>query len=112
MSACFNVYEDFYYYQGGVYQHITGASLGGHCVTIIGYDDQQGCWICKNSWGKQWGEKGFFRIAYGECGIDSWANHGVDGIITNQQSNEDFITGLWAHATERNAWIYLKNTCR
>ncbi len=110
VSACFNVYEDFYYYQGGVYRHITGASLGGHCVTIIGYDDQQGCWICKNSWGEQWGEKGFFRIAYGECGIDSWANHGVDGIMKNQQLNDDLVTGLWAHATERNAWVYLKNT--
>ncbi|WP_255286924.1 C1 family peptidase [Bacillus toyonensis] len=43
VSACFNVYEDFYYYQGGVYRHITGAHLDGHCVTIIGCDDQQGC---------------------------------------------------------------------
>nr|MDO8133672.1 DUF4114 domain-containing protein [Candidatus Njordarchaeum guaymaensis] len=26
-------------------------------------------WICKNSWGRGWGEAGWFRIAYGECGI-------------------------------------------
>jgi C1A family cysteine protease len=38
----------------------------------VGYDDPNGCWICKNSWNTTWGEQGFFRIAYGECGIESW----------------------------------------
>ena len=48
-----------------------GEYVGGHCVCIIGYDDAQKCWIAKNSWGKGWGEQGFFRIGYGECGIDA-----------------------------------------
>ncbi|WP_416045868.1 C1 family peptidase [Priestia megaterium] len=78
VSACLIVYEDLYSYKSGIYKHVTGKRLGGHCVTIIGYDDNQGCWICKNSWYTRWGEQGFFRIAYGECGIDSWSNHGVD----------------------------------
>ncbi|MGR5897588.1 hypothetical protein ACT7C8_01580 [Bacillus cereus] len=30
--------------------------------------------------------------------------------MKNQQLNDDLVTGLWAHATERNAWVYLKNT--
>jgi hypothetical protein len=46
---------------------------------FVGYDDTQGCWICKNSWGSAWGESGFFRIAYGQCGIEGLA-HAVDGI--------------------------------
>jgi C1A family cysteine protease len=32
--------------------------LGGHCVTIIGYDDNKLCFICANSWGTSWGNKG------------------------------------------------------
>lgn len=80
VSACFGVYEDFYYYHSGVYQHTWGSLLGGHCVSIIGYDDTEGCWICKNSWGTNWGESGFFRIGYGECGIESTTNHGVNGV--------------------------------
>ncbi len=70
------VYEDFIrYYRGGVYTHVTGPLAGGHCICIIGYDDNDDYWIGKNSWGTDWGELGFFRIAYGECAIDSsmWA---------------------------------------
>jgi len=68
--AGFRVYEDFRDYNGGVYEHEYGKFLGNHLVTIIGYDDSQGYWICKNSWGPSWGENGFFNIKYGECGID------------------------------------------
>jgi C1A family cysteine protease len=69
--AGFDVYEDFKEYEGGVYEHTSGKYRGGHIVTIIGYDDAGGYWICKNSWTDEWGENGYFRIKYGECGIDS-----------------------------------------
>ncbi|MDQ6884384.1 MAG: hypothetical protein M3077_09160 [Candidatus Dormibacteraeota bacterium] len=78
MSACFDVYADFFAYKSGVYSYVTGDKVGGHCVEIVGFDDGQGCWICKNSWGAGWGDSGFFRIAYGQCGIDSdWKLFGV-----------------------------------
>ncbi len=38
---------------------------GFHQVVVVGYDDNEGYWICKNSWGTGWGEEGWFRIAYG-----------------------------------------------
>jgi C1A family cysteine protease len=71
VAAGFQVYEDFKDYNGGIYEHEYGPFAGNHLVAIIGYDDSQGYWICKNSWGTAWGEDGFFRIKYGECGIDS-----------------------------------------
>jgi C1A family cysteine protease len=71
VASCFTVYNDFFAYQAGVYRHVTGAVAGGHCVCVVGYDDAAQCWICKNSWGPGWGDQGFFRIAYGECGIDA-----------------------------------------
>lgn len=86
MVACFTVYEDFfYYYAGGIYQHhptTSGEIVGGHCVAIIGYDDVNKCWIAKNSWGTGWGDKGYFRIAYGSAGIDAemW---GIDGTVSS-----------------------------
>ncbi|MFH8556467.1 C1 family peptidase [Streptomyces celluloflavus] len=84
VTARFNVYEDFYLYESGVYHHVTGEKKGGHCVCIVGYHDDTDAknqyWIVKNSWGPGWAkEKGFFRIGYGECGIDAqmWLVNGV-----------------------------------
>lgn len=74
--SCFSVYDDFYAYSGGVYTKGNNATLeGGHSVCVVGYDDAQKAWICKNSWGTGWGQGGYFMIKYGECGIDAkmWA---------------------------------------
>ncbi len=79
--AVLHVFNDFFSYGGGVYHHVSGADVGLHCVEVIGYSEAEGCWICKNSWGAGWGVGGFFKIAYGEAGIDSefpfWTTSGV-----------------------------------
>jgi len=91
VTGCFLVYNDFFAYKSGVYRHVSGALAGGHCVAIIGYDDSQSCWICKNSWGPGWGDNGFFRIAYGECGIDTnYGPYGAQGVSLVEQ-------GAWSH---------------
>lgn len=64
------VFEDFLYYRSGIYQHQVGDFEGNHAILVVGYDNDDGCWICKNSWGEGFGEKGYFRIAYGECELD------------------------------------------
>ena len=61
-----SVYSDFQSYSSGVYTRVSGGYLGGHAVVVVGYDDAAGCFIVKNSWGENWGEAGFFRIAYEE----------------------------------------------
>jgi C1A family cysteine protease len=67
----FEVFEDFEAYASGVYHHVLGSLGHGHAVCIVGYDDADACWIAKNSWGVNFGEAGFFRIGYGECGLDT-----------------------------------------
>lgn len=81
-SAVLHVFDDFYSYGTGVYHHVTGVDRGLHCVEVIGYSEAEQCWICKNSWGSAWGSAGgFFKIAYGEAGIDTefpfWTAQGV-----------------------------------
>ena len=66
-----DVCDDFFYYTGGVYAYESGNVVGNHTICVVGYDEVQKCWICKNSWGTSWGDDGWFKIAYGECGIGS-----------------------------------------
>jgi C1A family cysteine protease len=39
-------------------------NIGGHCVIMIGYDNNTKLFQCINSWGKNWGEKGIFYLPY------------------------------------------------
>ncbi len=61
-----DVYGDFYSYTKGLYKYTSGTYQGGHAILLVGYDDSQQCFIVKNSWGADWGENGYFRIAYSE----------------------------------------------
>jgi len=77
VAAGMEVYDDFFSYSEGVYTHIWGGLAGYHGVVIVGWDDADSCWICKNSWNTWWGESGWFRIKWGECTIEDW----ICGII-------------------------------
>ena len=82
LNVGFTVYSDYRYYKGGVYRRSQNATkVGGHAVVLIGWDDDDQAWIIKNSAGTNWGEdpygvvgkKGYFRMGWGECGIDNRA---------------------------------------
>jgi C1A family cysteine protease len=75
LFASFNVFQDFTHYQEGIYEPLWGAQIGTHCVVIVGYNDTGQYWICKNSWGPEWGENGYFRIKYKKCEIDKDARY-------------------------------------
>lgn len=110
--ACFVVYQDFFSYSTGIYRHLTGSLAGGHCVTLIGYSDSEGCWIGKNSWGSGWGDNGFFKIAYGECNIESYPSptgkevYGVQGVTLKAWLPDQRVLGLWSNEHDANLYAY------
>jgi len=77
LVGAFEVFEDFYYdypdtseWPDNVYYHHYGNSVGWHAIAIVGYNDNPGYWICKNSWGSWWGLNGYFKMGYGECSLE------------------------------------------
>ncbi len=113
VPACFTVYEDFRYYKTGIYHHVSGAQLGGHCVCIVGYSDADSAWIARNSWGPDWGESGYFRIGYGEVGIDyeMWGIEVDSKLPANDVVKVEnvLITGIWVHVDAKGAQCYVNN---
>ena len=100
LVASFHVYEDFYLYSKGIYSYVKGEFLGGHAIAIVGYDSTQEFWICKNSWGDDWGESGFFRIAYGQCGIEADV-YAVTGVEVGGQKR-DPLAQEFAQVSDRS----------
>jgi cathepsin B len=75
VTMAITVYEDLYSYSSGIYRYVVGDELGGHAVRVIGYGVSNGekYWLIANTWGRGWGESGFFRMLRGtdECGGES-----------------------------------------
>merc|ERR1712113_229869 len=63
------------FYTGGIYYEPACSSTDiDHGVLIVGYgkEDSHDYWLIKNSWGEDWGEKGYLRLLrnyYNHCGI-------------------------------------------
>lgn len=43
---------------------IEGGRPCSHAMLIVGYDEDDKTWLVRNSWGEQFGEKGYLRIPY------------------------------------------------
>lgn len=65
----------------GVYSYKRGELEGGHAIKIIGWGVENGTnyWLCSNSWSRQWGENGMFKILRGknECHIEERVLAGI-----------------------------------
>ncbi|MBA0689386.1 hypothetical protein Goari_007117 [Gossypium aridum] len=82
---------DFQFYSEGVYTGQYGIELN-HGVAAVGYGttlDGTKYWIVKNSWGPDWGEKGYIRMErgikdkQGLCGIAMEASYPIKNSSSN-----------------------------
>jgi C1A family cysteine protease len=48
--------------------------IAGHAVLLVGYDDRSGLWTCRNSWGPDWGQGGYFTVPYGYLDNPAYAS--------------------------------------
>ncbi|MBN1660220.1 MAG: protease inhibitor I42 family protein [Anaerolineae bacterium] len=79
VSAAVCVNTDFQRYAGGVFNPTKPCNSINHAIVLVGWDDSVGAWILRNSWGPDWGEDGYMRIAYGKSKVGYSANYVVYG---------------------------------
>ncbi|GJT57236.1 peptidase C1A [Tanacetum coccineum] len=79
ISCALDATPDFGFYKSGVFTGQCGHTNLGHGVAIVGYGETpEGVkyWIIKNSWGAEWGDKGYILLERGipepegRCGIN------------------------------------------
>lgn len=83
ISVCIDASNDsFQHYSGGIYSDpACNPHRLDHAVLIVGYgtdEHQQDYYIVKNSWGSDWGENGYFRLARNHnnhCGVATEASY-------------------------------------
>lgn len=86
------VYSDFYNYRSGIYQPVPSAVYeGDHSIVLIGYDENDDCWVCKNSWGTDWGENGYFKIKFGVCETGTYVMKAEGVTMVNKAPSLDPI---------------------
>ena len=105
---------DYYFqaYSGGVFNHNSASSID-HAVVLVGWDDTNGCWIMKNSWGTGWGESGYMRIAYGCDRIGYGAAYAVwelpDSLLITPATGFSSIGGVGGPFTITSQSLTLTN---
>ena len=73
---------------------------GAHIVIIVGWDDNKGAWLIKNSWGTSWGDNGFGWITYGSNKIGMGAGWYL-------MAAPDFhLTAVWRQGSGEEIQVY------
>jgi cathepsin L len=100
ISVGVNANQDWQLYSKGIYNPSeeacdSSASSMDHGVILVGYGSKGGLdyWIVRNSWGEDWGESGYMRLARGHnaCGVGNAAIYPV--LASSVGSNLPVLTG-------------------
>ena len=75
------VFDSFANYTSGIYNASSGKWLGMHSIKMLGWGEENGTpyWLLANSWTRDWGEDGYFRIVrgHGDCEVKDMGHAGI-----------------------------------
>ncbi len=79
------------------YQNVTDGT--NHSITVVGWDDNysasnfstapadDGAWICRNSWGSDWGDGGYCYISYYDMAVSASVAYALDFDTADKYDN-------------------------
>ncbi len=99
VSAAYRHENKYYNEESNFYEYL-GKEAANHGVSIIGWDDQKGAWLCKNNWGAYMHDNGYLWISYQDSLISktctSYTNiTPVNSIDKAYHYNTVGMTGSW-----------------
>jgi C1A family cysteine protease len=79
--------------------------VSNHAISIIGWNDNKKAWLVRNTWGEQWGDKGYFWVSYKDTEIDKRctsfngfiSTDKIDNVYTYSKSNSNARIGFEAN---------------
>ncbi len=74
VAAAVCVGDAFQDYSSGIFQ-TNECTTVNHAIILVGWDDTNGVWYLRNSWGPTWGESGYMRIKYGTSSVGYGATY-------------------------------------
>ena len=85
---------------------LRGAQAGGHCVSIVGYNDNPKSYrICKTAWDRAGVSRDSSASLMASCAIDTLRRM-VDAILNTGWQTNRRLSGLWTINEDRNAWAH------
>ena len=63
VTCSFYYHISYFQHENNLYEY-TGKEEPNHGVSLIGWDDQKGAWLAKNTWGERAYDNGFMWISY------------------------------------------------
>lgn len=90
----------FIAYSGGTFDENSNANVN-HAIVLVGWDDNKGAWLLRNSWGTNWGEDGYMWIDYDSNRVGeyaAWAMVEEDANAKNNNNNGPVVQNF----SERN----------
>ncbi|MBC8066965.1 MAG: hypothetical protein IAG13_01415, partial [Deltaproteobacteria bacterium] len=73
---------------------------GAHMIVLVGWDDDKGAWLMRNSWGTSWGDGGYGWIKYGSNNI------GMGAVWARIQAPSSTFSAVWRKQDKKQVQVH------